>query len=275
MDLDESTSLRRIAMPPADASVPPTVFRFLQRTAKAKPVSTIARELQIHVEEVLPIAFALVITGWAEANYADQPADFDVDVISKDEIRKESLAAERLRQRIEDDYKKLRTLNFYEIFKIGPGFTDKDLEKAFLSASSKYSTNKLQSVVDADLRDKAAQIHSWIKLAYETLRNPKLRHVYARHGSRKSSKQGREKHIEGERLLLKGIQALEEQNYIEAAAKLDEAFKVCPGDPTIPGYLGWALFQADRDVNMGVGHETSARSHPKRSFGCSAQLFFR
>jgi len=206
----------------------------------------ISAEFKESVDLLLPDIFALILAGWAALDFA-QPTKETAARVSRKQAAAPALseqAMETLKRRIREDHKRLRSLDFYEILGVRPTANEAELMRAYVACTAPYSSTLIENLEDPEACEQAAQIASWIRLAYDTLRDPGLRQIYARRGS-KPSGAGRDSQIDIERYLLRGVQTLEQGKVKEAVRLLEAALKQYPDDSSLRGYLAWALFTKD------------------------------
>lgn len=251
MGLDEDSAIVRGKMPPKDASLPPIIFRLLEKLEKGQTMRKLSAKLEVPVELLLPYAFGLVIAGWAELDFSAK-VDISTPIFKKEEKAAPAMTemVPLLRRWVEEDFERLRGLDFYELFALHPGATEVEITKAYLDKSSRYSMHDVETIQDGDIKNKIVQILAWIRLAYDTLRDPNLREVYGRKGKAPVGKRSKER-VESERHLLACIRDLEQGNIQKAVASLTLAAQMYPENQIVPGYLGWAIFcQSQRENHV-------------------------
>ncbi len=250
--LSEDSVLHRLEKPFRDTSIPPRVFRLLQLTSKPRPLRELAETIKLPVTALFSTVFALILGGWVAL---DTPSSSTATATKhKEPVEKKPPMTvdqlERLKQRIASDFERLRNLDFYELLRVTTGVSDTELTQAFVKCSSQYSGVDFEQVKDPETRDKLSQIISWIRLAYDTLRDSNLRKVYARRGAKRSTGERRIEKLEAERFLLSGIRELESKNLGQAELLFSEGMRKFPTDSSLKGYLGWVLFQQDPKKNL-------------------------
>lgn len=250
MGLDEGSLLRRVSLPPPTASVPPGLFRLIKCLFIPKTIQQLSDELQVPVNVLVVVSFTAIILGWA---VLDTSKDANKIKIEQKEPASKPLSAkalELLKKRVEDDFKRFQAMDFYQLLNVRQEVDKTKLSQEFIKATSRYSEKELEQIHDEELRNKLAQILSWLRLAYDTLREPKLREIYARQGAKKQTHEVRIAKLEVERILLAAIRDLEQKEYKKAASTLRGGLEKYPDDISMKGYLGWALFQIDSKENL-------------------------
>ncbi len=257
MGLDEETAIRQIALPPADAGVRPIIPEILKRCATPQTVRKLSAKLQLSVNELLPLIYGMVIAGWVTldfSNIADVSAP-EFKSTLKEEPRALSPESEKvldlLRRWIKEDFERLRSLNFYELFGVKEDATEAEITRAHMERVSRYASHDIEDIDDKEVREKVQQIHSWLKLAFDTLRDPNLKKLYSRREKKAETENKTKPQIELERQLLVCIRDLEMENMQKAISGLTLASQMYPENRSVQGYLAWALFQQEKKTNSG------------------------
>jgi len=261
MGLDEETAIRQVKTPDSEDGIPDVALKVLRRSTTPQTIRKLAVKMEMPVSEILPVVYTLVIAGFAVldfSNVADvsQPEFRMLDQASKKPasaapMEDSGKVLELLRRWINEDFERLRHLDFYQLFGVSPSASEAEITRAHMERVSRYEAHDVESIDDPEVREKIKQIRTWLKLAFDTLRDPTLRQLYSRRekkgkeGTGQAAKEG-----EAERLLIACIRDLEQENIEKAVSGLTLAMQVYPNDPSVPGYLGWALFQKSRKENI-------------------------
>lgn len=259
MGLTGGTIVGRSDRPVSSPDLPSAALQTLERAASPQLIDDLARKSRTTVSDQLPLVFALVVVGSlkilpsAQRSAVAAPKTSDPKPTPKPTKapptapKENSALAEKIRQ----EYPRLQIMNFYELLRVRADTTDADLTKNFESSSRPFAPENLESLEDQELRTKGLQIVSWLRLAHDVLRDPHLRHLYARHGARTAkNKDDRLRRIEAERHLLRGLREIEKKEFSEAAHTLELASKLFPDEASAQGYLAWALFNVDQKANL-------------------------
>jgi len=258
MGLHENTVLLPLKPPPDQIQLPPRALRLSRALISSKTIHQLSDELKIPLSTLFSNAFGLIIAGWATPDLSgttapssetDNSIEGQTILPQPNKEKLSPLKEARLKSQIEEEYEKFRQLDFYELLGAGPNVSETDLSRSFVQCSSHY-TFPLEQISDPSLKEKATQMASGLKLAYETLRDPNLRHIYARRVNRKQTGGNRAIKLDAERTLFYGIREIERKDYKKAVFILSDALKKYSNEPGVQAYLGWALFQLDPNRNL-------------------------
>jgi tetratricopeptide (TPR) repeat protein/Tfp pilus assembly protein PilZ len=256
MNLTAETIVVRTESPLSRLELPASVSQILQLTASPKNVTDLARLCRLTADDLFPVIFVLVLVG---------------AIRIKSSARWEKRTAEpeapscdpRLAERIRKEHERLQGMDFHELLGLHSTPSDVAIDRAFENASAPYRSAELDRIGDPELREKGEQIRGWLRLAHEVLRSPKLRQIHARHALRSENKENRDRRIAAERLLLAGIGEIERNDFHSAVATLTKGAERFPEEVAIAGYLAWALFNQDRELNLPVALENLDRALSK------------
>jgi len=262
MGLSEDSYVERLISPPLEATIPPRIARLCQIANRKMTVKELSNHLRVSAISLFPTVFSLILAGWVKIS-SDAPSLHE---------QKEKLSPEKklglsdgaptetivskLKNQVDQDYKELCFLNFYELLKVGTeNASGEMLDQAFVRRMARYSSVPIEDIKSNETQEKLQQILSWIRLAYDTLRDPHLRQIYARRGEKRAKRERDASKMEAERLLLSGLRDLGTKNVKEAITKIRKAVEMNANDKTLKGYLGAALFQQDEKKNFKAAME--------------------
>jgi tetratricopeptide (TPR) repeat protein/Tfp pilus assembly protein PilZ len=249
MGVHEGSALRLVSKPPSDATLPPKTVRLLRHISSPQAIKTLAREFNVAPSELLPSAFAVIIAGWAQLDFSKleekSPAVKPLPVEKKES--KKADGQKILQDKVKQDWERLRSLDFYQLLGVQAAATDKEIEGAFVELSARYAAKENE---DPETMHRVSEILSWLRLAYDTLRDKELRRVYARRGSKVQAGTERTAKLELERVLLSGFSNIEKKEFQKAISVLNEGTRKFPKESALSGYLGWAMFNQDQKKNL-------------------------
>lgn len=253
MGLTGETLIQREQLPMQDVPIPPRAFRILNATVTPQKIKKVAEVLDCSFEEILPTVYTLVIAGWLRLEFSRteiEREEINTLTLDLDSESESEDFLKVLKRWLNEDFERLRSLNFYEILQIHSEASEVEIERAYRERLSRYSAHDIELIDDEEIRSKVSQICNWIQLARDTLLDSNLKTFYSRKASKVSSKRKNSSRIEAERFLLSCIRYLEQGQIDKAETSLKEGIERYPKNLTIAGYWGWALFQKNRRGNF-------------------------
>lgn len=265
-------------LPSQDFTLPPSALRVLKTITRDRiRVDQFSDKLFLEMDQIIQYLYFFKLADWIEVQASQKtdlpPAyhseDFSQEISSdiptgvkpkltqpeqqksavKMEVPKEALSQEQqmvekkglspfMIERMEVDYKKLGSINFYQMFNLTPEYTLQQLQVKFFQVVAEYKKY--------EEHEKGREIVSWIKTAYDVLKDPKLRLMYDRRFAfRKHSA-----NVElGEREFYKALRMIEADRFEEALNLLIKVNERAQ-DSTFKAYHAYVLFKMDPRKNI-------------------------
>ena len=215
---------------------------------------TLSKQLGLSLDRVVPWVFGFVLCGWVDLDFSDakpkaprtepHPAVTPTPPQSKE-------AVSLLRKWLKEDFNRLKSLNYFDLFGLTPQASEVELTKAYMKWVARYSSKEITDIEDAEFKKDIEMVLSWIKLGYDTLRDSQLRQLYLSEKKPSAKGSAKSERIECEKLLLSSIRAIEQSDTARAISLLEEGCARFPKNTGFPGYLGWALFLKDPKAGYG------------------------
>jgi CheY-like chemotaxis protein/tetratricopeptide (TPR) repeat protein len=138
----------------------------------------------------------------------------------------------------------LRGKSLYDILGVRPENGDEGLHEAYERLAEQTHPDHFSGAGQA-LRDLADELHSLVKSAYDTLRDPRARQQYAldekKREREEATRRKSEIALEAESEFRKGEAALEGRDYEAALAHFGRALQLYPDEGDHHAHYGWAL----------------------------------
>lgn len=243
--------------PSRDIPLPPFATRLLNTLNRNLiPVEQLAEKISIPIEKVMTFLFIFKLAQWIEIERATNkehaakleevkknlPPDAQQNVSGQaptnDDIVEKKEASPVLVQRMEIEYKTLEAMNFYQIFNVGLEFTQQQLQIKFFQVISEFK--KYEDLV------KGKEMVTWVKTAYEVLKDPKLKSIYDR---RFAFRKKDPKTEHAERGFYRALRLIE-KNDLENAAKILEDINTEVSDSTYRAYKALVHFKLNPQTHL-------------------------
>ncbi|MBW2422410.1 MAG: DUF4388 domain-containing protein, partial [Deltaproteobacteria bacterium] len=139
---------------------------------------------------------------------------------------------------------KLRGKSHFELLDVQPGDGEGALREAYERLAVQTHPDHFSGASKA-LRDLADELHSLVKSAYDTLRNPRARQQYALDEKKRQREEAKRRRgeiaLEADGEFRKGEMALEVRDYETALAHFGRALQLYPDEGDHHAHYGWAL----------------------------------
>ncbi len=296
MGLSEDCILRRKEIPSQQSVLPPLEYDLLQELWTPKTIEALGKDLQLPMETLLPAAYALIISKWATLDFPLYKAQATKTTLKTTEkcSQSKSKQTQKWKKLIEEDFERLRNLNYFELLGVEVTATEREIESAYEERAKRYAWEDIyfDQVEDKGLFEKVSQILAWIRTARDTLLDPNTRHRYERDRFPTEKLQADEALFEVEKQLLMAISKINEGRIHEALKILDKLQKSSPTISSVLGWYGWVLFKISPKENskkaQDLIHEATLKDPSESQFYyfkgeiCSylndwfhAEIFFR
>lgn len=255
-EIQSYTGIQPLAMvqikhqPSRDLPLPPFATRLLNSLNRTLiSVEQLAEKISMPIERVTNFLFIFKLAQWIEVERSASKV-----VSPKVEEAKKNLPPENpttneemvekketnpiLLQRMEIEYKALESQNFYQIFSVGLEFTSQQLQIKFFQVISEFK--KYEDLV------KGKEMVSWIKTAYEVLRDPKLKLIYDRRFAFRKKDVKTER---AERDFYKALRLLE-KNDLENSYKILDDINAEVADSTYRAYKAYVYFKQNPQSHL-------------------------
>jgi tetratricopeptide (TPR) repeat protein len=238
--------------PSRDMALPPFATRVLNTLSRELvSVDILARNMSIPVDKLIIYLFIFDLAAWITVQ---EDSKKDVTFVAEKPVEKpvehrpENSAAEAmvekkevnpiLLKRMEIDHKALDGMNFYQMFSVGPEFTAQMLQVHFFQLMAEYK--KYEDLIAGK------EMLTWIRTAYDVLRDPKLKVMY----DRRFAFRKKDPKIENaERTFFQAVRMIERGD-LEPAKPLIEQINKAVGDSTYRAYQAWLLLKMDPIHNL-------------------------
>lgn len=256
-----STKIQLNHQPSRDLPLPPFATRLANCLNRNWiTINDLAAKLSVPIAKVLTYVYIFKLADWISSEeirneevlgnsneskrvYSDglPPADnSDNIIVSKveDSVVEKKEMNPLLQQRLDIEYRNIGEANFYQMFNVGAKFTGQQIQISFFQIIAEYK--KYEDY------PKGKEIISWIKIAIDVLKDPKMRMIYDyRFGFRKRTP---ESEI-SEKQFFRAIRLIEKKDFETALPILEEINLKCP-DSSYRAYLAWVLFQIGGQKNI-------------------------
>ncbi len=232
--------------PSRDLPLPPFASRILNSLNRTLiSVEQLSQKMSVSVERIITFLYIFKIADWIEVQAVDRkettsaektippvaPENSDDEIVEKKEVSHVFL------QRLEMDYKTLGAMNFYQIFNVSLEFTIQQLQVKFFQV--------IAEMKKYDDFPKGKEMSTWVKTAYDVLKDPKLKSIYDRRFAFRKKTASVEM---SEKSFYRGLRFLE-KNDLESAFKIFDQISKQP-DSTFKAYHAWTLFRQNPQGNL-------------------------
>lgn len=244
----DATMVQLKHQPSRDLPLPPFATRLLNTLNRTEiSVGLISEKMSVAVEKVVKYLFVFKLSDWIitqnavrQENTAGEKliTDLPPEVPSAEQQMVEKKEANPVMlQRMDIDYKTLEAMNFYQVFNISLEYTIQQLQVKFFQVIAEFK--KYEDY------PKGKEMISWVKTAFEVLKDQKMRSIYDRRFAFRKKIASVER---AEKIFYPGLRLLE-KNEIETALKVfEELSKIT--DSTYKAYHAWALFRLNPQANL-------------------------
>jgi curved DNA-binding protein CbpA/CheY-like chemotaxis protein len=175
-------------------------------------------------------------------------------------LRMQSDKADRKRQldpkdqemvnRIEDLYKRLPDLNYFELLQVEADTPQDIVRKSYFNLVKQYHPDKIVDMVDEDVTVMSQEIFTAFTEAYDVLSNTKKRRNYERAILPKQGDSDEDdENIRSRRLFENGKRMIARKNFEKALEFLSESLQMSPKNPVYNAYYGYCLYFYDGDAS--------------------------
>ncbi len=249
MGLSEDCLLRRQEMPPGESGLPALAYQVLNNLWIPQTIKDLCTEHKLSIETLLPMAYALIISKWLVLEFApikeEKAEQEEKGAQAEKPPNAEPLEIERWKTLIEEDYKRLRNLDYFELLGVSESASSVEITKAFVERTNRYSSQgiDLEKVTDSEILQKVSQLLAWIRTAHDTIMDPNLRNMYLQERVTPEDTEAHAGSFEAEQALLIGISEVQSGNPDQAIESLSPFMGKKVFHPGVAGWYAWALFK--------------------------------
>ncbi len=247
MGLNEESVVKAISSVPTTLNLPPQLFRLLRAVKKPRKVEELSVEVELKTDQILPLLFGLIIADLIDMT---EEIPSKKGEVVEEKHKPDPRYLEQLQERINKDFDRISYSNFYEIFGPAAGRDEHALSERYFEICKPYVESELEKLNNPLDLEKAHHVLAWVRIAFETLKDPNMRQIYSRRGRANLPREDKKKQVESDRLLFECVSLLNRTEVDQAVEQLKRASKAYPEDYSFTGYLGWALFQQDPSQNL-------------------------
>lgn len=243
--------------PSRDLPLPPFATRLLNSLNRETiSIDVLANKISVPVGKVITFLFTFHLAEWIGVQQVDRKETISSqketsseqsksppEKSNAEQVNEESLVEKKevnpaLLQRMQIEHEKISKMNLYQIFGVGPEFTSQQLQVNFFQTIAEYKRYEEHVA--------GKEILTWIKTAYDVLKDPKLKSIYDyRFGFRKKTANSEV----AEKEFFRAIRLLE-KGELETAKDLFEDINKKSTDSSYRAYLAWAVFRESPQKNM-------------------------
>ncbi len=211
--------------------------RTLEELAAEKPL--IRREAEL-------LLAALLIAGMVKSTPTPAPTEAD-DARSAGE----ETTSGALRYRFLNDYRRMMSQNYFELFNVPPDSSRETVRKAYFTLARKYHPDHFfQKNLSPDFQKKISELFQRINEAHGVLTDPKRRAEYLKaleNPAPETTTAAAADILQAEVAYQKGTVLLRQGQFRRALESLGWAIKLCPDEPEYLTHYAWALHKAHPD----------------------------
>lgn len=273
-EIQSYTGIHALAMvqikhqPSRDLPLPPFATRLMNSLNRNLiSVGELAEKMSMPIEKVINFLFIFKLAQWIEVERTAPAAKVvnpkveeakknlppEAKPITNEEMVEKKEINPLLLQRLEIEYKTLESQNFYQIFNVGLEFTAQQIQTKFFQVISEFK--KYEEI------NKGKEMVTWVKTAYEVLRDPKMKSIYDR---RFAFRKKDPKTESAEKSFYRALRLID-KNDLDSAYKVLDVINAEVPDSTFRAYKALVFFKQNPQT-----HITDALSMIEEAFAIYA-----
>lgn len=203
-------------------------------------INDIIKKSQLNQFEALKTIYALLCTRIIELKEPSITGE-TMEAVSMDEVLRNGDIDEAFLREVEELYKKIDTMTYYEILRVSKDISNSELKKTYYRLVKRFHPDRYFRIGHDDLKNKLSKIFTMINNAYTVLSDSSRRVEYD------SSLSKSEEHNDSALIRFEeGLEFYKRKSYSDAVTAFGQAVYLDPAKPRYHFYYGLSLIEVGK-----------------------------